>query len=242
MDASPVLKTMNFLAMTGNKTDEMQRRLLCEIQGNALETETYTGRRRFSDTVMAALARVPRHKFLPPELKKVAYINRPQPIGFGQTISQPYIVAVMTDLLDLKSTDKVLEIGTGSGYQAAVLASIADSVFSMESVKSLAESAAERLKELAFDNVKVRHGDGYKGWPEEAPFDAIMITAAPVSIPQALCRQLKGGGRMIVPVGPQYSTQLLKVGVKQDNGKVQFRTTLPVAFVPMVKIPDSTLN
>ncbi len=242
MGASAVLKTLNFLPMTGTKTDEMQQRLLCEIQENARETETYTGRRCFSDNVMAALGQVPRHKFLPTDKKRVAYINRPQPIGFGQTISQPYIVAVMTDLLDLKATDRVLEIGTGSGYQAAVLASIADSVFSMESVKSLAESAAERLKDLAFDNIEVRHADGYKGWPEEAPFDAIMVTAAPVSVPQALCRQLKVGGRIIVPIGPQYSTQLLKLGVKQADGKVRFRTTLPVAFVPMVKMPDSALN
>jgi len=226
--------------MARNEIEEMRQRLLSEIEGNALETETFTGRRRFSDKVMAAMARVPRHDFLPPGNEKLAYVNRPQPIGCGQTISQPYIVAVMTDLLDLEATDRVLEIGTGSGYQAAVLAEVAGSVFSIETVKSLAESAARRLGELGYDTVEVRHGDGYKGWPEQAPFDAILVSAAPESIPQALCRQLKVGGRMIVPVGRQYCTQLLKLGVKLNDGKVRFRSTLPVAFVPMVKKPVET--
>ena len=221
--------------MNTNKIEEMCQRLLNEIEGNALETASFTGRRHFSSKVMAAMARVPRHDFLPPSDERLAYINRPQPIGCGQTISQPYIVALMTDLLDLQASDRVLEIGTGSGYQAAVLAEIAGTVYSMETVKSLAESAAKRLQELGYDNIEVRHGDGYKGWPEQAPFDAIIVTAAPTSIPQALCQQLKEGGRIIVPVGPRFSTQLLKRGVKQDDGKVRFRTTLPVAFVPMVK-------
>ncbi len=226
--------------MKTNEIEDMRQRLLEEIEGNALETATFTGRRHFSSKVMAAMARVPRHDFLPPGEERLAYINRPQPIGYGQTISQPYIVALMTDLLDLHASDRVLEIGTGSGYQAAVLGEIAGTVYSMEAVKSLAESAAKRLAELGYDNIEVRHGDGYKGWPEQAPFDAIIVTAAPTSIPEALCRQLKEGGRIIVPVGPRFSTQLLKRGVKQGDGKVRFRTTLPVAFVPMVKKPVET--
>ncbi len=226
--------------MKTTEIEEMHQRLLNEIEGNAHETATFTGRRHFSSKVMAAMAHVPRHDFLPPGEESLAYINRPQPIGCGQTISQPYIVALMTDLLDLQASDRVLEIGTGSGYQAAVLAEIAGTVYSMETVKSLAESAAKRLKELGYDNIEVRHGDGYKGWPEHAPFDAIIVTAAPTSIPKALCQQLKEGGRIIVPVGPRFSTQLLKRGVKQVDGKVRFRTTLPVAFVPMVKKPVET--
>lgn len=223
--------------MTHTEIEEMRRRLIREIEANALETESYTGRRSFSAKVMAAMACVPRHKFLSPGNEALAYVNRPQPIGCGQTISQPLIVALMTDLLDLKASDRVLEIGTGSGYQAAVLAQVAGDIFSMESVESLAASATTRLAELGYDTVTVRHGDGFAGWPEQAPFDAIMVTAAPDKIPQALCRQLKEGGRIIVPVGPQYSTQLLKLGIKGEDGKVRFRTTLPVAFVPMIKNP-----
>ena len=223
--------------MNDSSIEGAHRRLLEEINRNALETENYTGRRRFGDAVMAALSAVPRHDFLPQSHQKVAYSNRPQSIGFGQTISQPYIVAVMTDLLDLKPTDKILEIGTGSGYQAAILAKIAKQVFSIETVKSLAESATRRLREQGYDNVQVRYGDGYKGWKEEAPFDAIIVTAAPERIPETLCQQLKVGGRIIVPVGRQFSTQILKLGAKKNDGRVSFRSTLPVAFVPMVKGP-----
>ncbi len=215
--------------------EKAHRLLLDEIEINALETENFTGRRRYCDAVMAALAKVPRHDFLPQSHAMVAYANRPQSIGYGQTISQPYIVAVMTDLLDLGPNDRVLEIGTGSGYQAAVLAEVTGRVFSIETVKSLAESAHKRLKQLGYNTIETRYGDGYEGWPEEAPFDAIMVTAAPESIPPALCDQLKVGGRMIVPVGRQFSTQILKLGVKNKAGKVRFRSTLPVAFVPMVK-------
>lgn len=223
--------------MATSEIEEMRRRLIREIEMTAEDTATFTGRRSFSEQVMAAMNRVPRHEFLASGNEKLAYVNRPQPIGCGQTISQPLIVALMTDLLDLKTSDRVLEIGTGSGYQAAVLAQVAGDIFSIESVKSLAASATTRLAELGCETVTVRHGDGFAGWPEQAPFDAIMVTAAPTSIPQALCQQLKVGGRIIVPVGPRFSTQLLKLGIKGEDGKVRFRTTLPVAFVPMIKNP-----
>lgn len=228
--------------MDEKNIDEMRQQLLREIEAGALQTKSFTGRSRFSDKVMAAIGQVPRHQFVPPDNQNLAYINRPQPIGHGQTISQPYIVALMTDLLDLQASDRVLEIGTGSGYQAAVLAQLAGRVYSMEAVKSLAQSADQRLTELGYDNIEVCRGDGYEGWPEQAPFEAIMVTAAPESIPQALCRQLKVGGRIIIPVGRRYGSQLLKLGVKQANGKMRFRATLPVAFVPMVKQPDSALH
>ncbi|MBL6931374.1 MAG: protein-L-isoaspartate(D-aspartate) O-methyltransferase [Rhodospirillales bacterium] len=223
--------------MSDSELEKAHRRLIEEIEMNARETENFTGRGRFSNAVMAAMAKVPRHEFLGDNHQGVAYSNRPQSIGFGQTISQPYIVAVMTDLLDLKPTDKVLEIGTGSGYQAAVLAEVTGHVYSMESVRSLAASAAKRLKRLGYDAIKLRHGDGYTGWEEEAPFDAILVTAAPETIPRALCDQLKVGGRMILPVGRQFSPQILKRGIKLNDGRVSFRSTLPVAFVPMVKGP-----
>lgn len=220
--------------MSEDNFEAARQRLITEIERNARETKKYTGRGRFRDATMAALEKVPRHRFLRPGDENVAYVNRPQSIGHGQTISQPYIVAVMTDLLDLTPEDRVLEIGTGCGYQAAVLAEVAAEVYSVEMVKSLADGATERLEKLGYDTIHVRHGDGAEGWASEAPFDAIMVTAAPERIPQKLSQQLKVGGRMVIPVGPRYSTQFLKVGVKKDDGKVSFHSTLPVAFVPMV--------
>lgn len=221
--------------MNADPFAKVRSRLLAEIDRNARETEPFTGRSRFSDAVMKAIETVPRHRFLPKEMAPSAYVNRPQPIGHGQTISQPYIVALMTDLLDLTPTDRVLEIGTGCGYQAAVLAEIAAKVFSVERKKELAASARVRLGELGYDNIEIREGDGFQGWPEKSPFDAIIVTAAPDKVPPALCEQLKVGGRMIVPVGPAHATQFLKLGRKGENGTVKFRSTLPVAFVPMVK-------
>lgn len=223
--------------MSDTTFETARNRLLDEIDLNARETETFTGRRRFSDAVMAAMKAVSRHRFMKESDAVAAYVNRPQGIGFGQTISQPYIVALMTDLLDLKTSDRVLEIGTGSGYQSAVLAEVAGRVYSVETVKTLAETATRRLKSLGYDTIEVRHGDGYQGWPEQAPFDAIMVTAAPERIPKTLLEQLKVGGRIVVPVGRQNSAQILKLGVKEDDGSVRFRSTLPVTFVPMVKVP-----
>jgi len=214
--------------------EKAHKRLLEDIAIDTRQTEIFTGRREISAPVMAVLARVPRHEFVLPEDDAVAYVNRPQGIGFGQTISQPYIVAVMTDMLELGPDDVVLEIGTGSGYQAAVLALLCRRVFSIETIKPLAKSAAARLKRLGYDNVDVRHGDGFLGWPEAGPFDAVIVTAAPERIPARLCDQLKVGGRIIVPIGPVHGNQILKVGIKDKVGKMHFASTLPVVFVPMV--------
>jgi len=216
------------------KLSASRDRLLAEIAANASETAHWTGREAFSDAVMAAMKRVPRHEFVGPDMAAAAYANRPQPIGHGQTISQPYIVALMSDLLDLRPTDRVLEIGTGSGYQAAVLAELCAHVYSVETVAKLAILAGERLKRLGFDNVTVRTGNGFDGWTEEAPFDAVIVTAAPDHIPETLIDQLAPGGRMAVPVGRQHETQFLFRLVKDRDGKVTKQDVLPVAFVPMV--------
>jgi len=180
--------------------------------------------------VLSALRKVERNRFVPEEYLNSAYSDQPLPIGEGQTISQPYIVALMTELLELKGDEKVLEIGTGSGYQAAVLAELAKEVYSIEIIGSLASMAKNRLLELGYQNIKVKAGDGYLGWPEVAPFDAIIITAAPDHIPKPLIEQLKEGGRMVVPVGTY--TQELKKIVKR-SGKIETTDVIPVVFVPM---------
>lgn len=181
-------------------------------------------------TVLAAMRKVPRHWFVPAELRFQAYDDGPLPIGEGQTISQPYIVAFMTEQLRLKGGEKVLEIGTGSGYQAAILGEICAEVYTIEIVDVLAERSAELLRRMGYQNIHVRSGDGYRGWPEQAPFDAIMVTAAPEHVPQPLVDQLKIGGRMILPVGNFF--QELKVIVKTEQGTYD-RDVLPVRFVPM---------
>jgi len=177
--------------MTDRPYANERARLLEEIDQEARETACYTGREQFSGRVMAAIAKVPRHEFVSADQKDAAYINRPLAIGQGQTISQPYIVAVMTDLLDLTPEDRVLEIGTGCGYQAAVLAEIAQTVYSVETIDVLAAAARVRLEKLGYDNIHLRTGDGFAGWPEHAPYDAIIVTAAPAKIPAALIEQLK---------------------------------------------------
>jgi protein-L-isoaspartate(D-aspartate) O-methyltransferase len=184
--------------------------------------------------VLGVMRTVPRHLFVPPEMVSQAYRDHPLPIGHGQTISQPYIVAYMTELLDVNETHKVLEIGTGSGYQAAVLSLLAGSVASIEIVAPLGEQAARLLKEHGFTNVEVRIGNGYLGWPEKAPFDRIILTAAPPDIPKALIDQLKPGGKMVAPVGEGPFGQDLVVLEKSASGRVSTRKVLPVAFVPMV--------
>ncbi|SCY57339.1 protein-L-isoaspartate(D-aspartate) O-methyltransferase [Nitrosospira sp. Nl5] len=183
--------------------------------------------------VIAAVGKVERHRFVPGWLTAFAYINRPLPIGHGQTISQPVIVALMTDLINVKAGDKVLEIGTGSGYQAAVLAEIVESVYTLEIIEPLGKEATERLKSLGYDNVKVRVGDGYYGWPEAAPFDAIVVTAAASHVPPPLIKQLKPGGRMVIPLGAHFMTQYLMLVEKHMDGSVTTRQILPVGFVPL---------
>jgi len=184
--------------------------------------------------VLEAMGRVPRHEFVPAAQRARAYEDGPLPIGHGQTISQPYVVAFMTEALDPKPTDRVLEVGTGSGYQAAVLSRLVTEVWSLELVEPLARRAEADLQRLGFANVKVRCGDGYLGWPEAAPFDAIIVTCAPEEVPPALVSQLKAGGRMIIPVGSQWGAQDLVLLRKTPAG-LERKAILPVRFVPMVK-------
>lgn len=207
--------------------------LVAEIESDVRETADYLGRGQLDERVLDALRTVPRHAFVPLLERPFAYQNRPLPIGHGQTISQPYIVAIMTDLLDPQPGDRALEVGTGSGYQAAVLATLVDRVYSLEIVEPLAESARERLAELGYANVSVRHGDGYYGWEEHAPFDAIVVTAAASHVPPPLVEQLKPGGRMIIPVGSYFLTQQLVLVTKDDRGEIRTRQLLPVMFVPL---------
>ena len=187
--------------------------------------------------VQQALARVPRHLFVPASQQRHAYENIPLPIGHGQTISQPSVVALMTDLLKLRKEDRVLEIGTGSGYQAAVLAELVRSVNTIEIVEPLGLEARERLARLGYGNVEVRIGDGYKGWEERAPFDAIMVTAGAEEIPPPLVQQLKPGGRMVIPVGPARDIQHLTLIEKQADGTLRSRKVVPVRFVPFTRAP-----
>lgn len=181
--------------------------------------------------VLRAMRDTPRHLFVPEQMQPHAYEDHPLPIGYQATISQPYIVALMTDTLDVKKNHRVLEIGTGSGYQAAILAQLAGRVYTMEIVPELAASAKEKLAQ--YENVEVRHGDGYQGWPEEAPFDRIMLTAAPPKLPEALLDQLKPGGKLLAPVGATPWTQELVLVEKSKDGKIREQSVLPVVFVPM---------
>ena len=213
--------------------EPQRQRMVEEIVALAREARAATGRATLSERVLAAMAKVPRHELVPAEQKAVAYANRPLPIGLGQTISQPFIVALMTDLMEVKPGDRVLEIGTGSGYQAAVLAELAATVYTIEIVEPLAREAAGRLNQLGYRNVVAKVGDGYQGWPEHAPFDAIMVTAAPREVPQPLIEQLKPGGRLVVPVGGQAAGQALLLIEKKTDGTVMRRNILAVSFVPL---------
>jgi protein-L-isoaspartate(D-aspartate) O-methyltransferase len=183
--------------------------------------------------VLAAMGKVPREEFVPPERRPYAYEDRPLPIGSGQTISQPYIVALMTELLAIKKGDKVLEIGTGSGYQAAILAELTPDVYTIEILPELAERAAATLKRLGYSTVKVRTGDGYQGWKEHAPFDGVIVTCAPEHVPEPLGKQLKEGGRMVIPVGETAGHQTLYL-LRKRHGKLESTAVIPVIFVPMV--------
>ncbi len=236
-----LLSALFLLAVTHAQPSEAQdqsaarARMVAEIAAMAHETGAETGRPRFGEAVMAAMGKVPRHRFVPALQGLFAYDNRPLPIGDGQTISQPYIVALMTDLLDPKPTDTVLEVGTGSGYQAAVLAELVAKVYTIEIVEALGLRARQILGELEYRNVEVRVGDGYGGWPAAAPFDAIIVTAAPTTVPQPLIDQLKPGGRMVIPVGAASDVQHLLLVEKQSDGRTTTRRTLPVRFVPLTR-------
>jgi protein-L-isoaspartate(D-aspartate) O-methyltransferase len=181
--------------------------------------------------VLAVMGKIPREEFVPPESRVASYEDGPLPIGYGQTISQPYVVAFMTEQLRSKPSDRVLEVGTGSGYQAAILAELVSEVYSIEIAEPLAKNAEATLQRLGYKNVHVKIGDGYKGWPEEAPFDAIIVTCAPDKVPQPLVDQLKDGGRMVIPVGERFAQQLYLL--EKKDGQLKQSATLPVRFVPM---------
>jgi len=211
-----------------------RQHMMREIEDTQRQVSRETGQATLDPRVLAAMGTVARHQFVRKDLESEAYENRPLPIGHGQTISQPYIVAIMTDLLRTRPGDRVLELGTGSGYQAAVLAELAKEVYTIEIIEPLAKQAAQRLAELGFRNVEVKLADGYYGWSEHAPFDAIIVTAAASHIPVPLVQQLKPGGRMVIPVGSTFLTQYLMLIEKQADGSVTTRQILPVAFVPLM--------
>ncbi len=208
-------------------------RLVQEVEADVRLTSSYLGADRLDPEVIRALRTVPRERFVPESLRDLAYANRPLPIGLGQTISQPYIVAVMSHLIAIKPGDRVYELGTGSGYQAAVLAEMGAEVYSIEIVPELAERAATVLAELGYAKVQVRAGDGYLGWPKAAPFDAVIVTAAGPEVPRSLVDQLKSGGRLVMPLGGERETQSLVVVTKQADGTLNRRDVLPVRFVPI---------
>jgi protein-L-isoaspartate(D-aspartate) O-methyltransferase len=226
LSAAILLFASRCAAQDERTLDEARRRMV----------EEQLVRRDIEDPkVLAAMGRVPRHRFVPEALQFRAYADHPLPIGSGQTISQPYIVALMTQLAELEPDDTVLEIGTGSGYQAAVLAEIARQVYTIEIVPELAETAKARLAELGYRNVTARTGDGYAGWKEAAPFDAILVTAAPPEVPPPLVEQLAPGGILVIPVGPQSRTQRLLRIEKSADGSTTTREVIPVIFVPLVR-------
>jgi protein-L-isoaspartate(D-aspartate) O-methyltransferase len=227
------------LALAGNgaRADDsyqsQRANMIRVIESDVRATSAYLKRSALDESVLEAMSRVPRHEFVPADLVDQAYRNRPLPIGHGQTISQPYIVAVMTDLLELEPGQKVLEIGTGSGYQAAVLAALGTRVWSIEIIEALGERASALLQRLGYDGIELRTGDGYYGWAEQAPFDAIVVTAAASHIPPPLIKQLGVGGKMIIPVGSRFSTQELILITRINPEEVVTRQVLPVRFVPL---------
>jgi protein-L-isoaspartate(D-aspartate) O-methyltransferase len=214
-----------------------RERMLDRIDELMQLTAAQTGRPRLSATIREAMGRVPRHRFVPEPQQASAYSDRALPIGEGQTISQPFIVALMTELLEPAPGQRILEVGTGSGYQAAVLAECGARVFTIEIVRSLGERAGALLAELGYRNVDVRIGDGYLGWPEQAPFDRIVVTAAPDHIPQPLLDQLAAGGRMVIPVGPERWQQDLLLITRSADGRTLTDNKIPVRFVPLTRAP-----
>lgn len=209
------------------------KRMIADIEREVEFTRSFIGKNALDPKVMEAMRKVQREEFVTSDLRMYAFDNGPLPIGYGQTISQPYIVALMTDLLQLQSDHVVLEIGTGSGYQTAVLSHLVKKVYTMEVIKELGEAAAERLKELHYTNIESRIGNGYNGWPEHAPFDAIIVTAAATHIPPALIDQLRPGGKMVIPIGLPYMHQELMLIEKDAQGEIQTNDILGVAFVPL---------
>jgi len=219
----------------GQISYESQRLTMVEaLRDHSRLSEQY-GAPPISERTLAVFGQVPRHEFVPDEQKRYAYENRPLPIGARQTISQPYIVALMTDLAEVTKNDTVLEVGTGSGYQAAVLSELAGRVYTIEIVEMLGRRAANTLERLGYNNVTVRVGDGYAGWPDQAPFDAILVTAAPEKVPDPLIEQLAVGGRMVIPVGAENEVQILQVLTKEADGLVVVSHVIAVRFVPLTR-------
>jgi len=209
-----------------------RQQMIVDIEDYVETTAKYINKKTFDQRVMQAMGTVPRHEFVPTIMRSKAYENQPLPIGYGQTISQPYIVALMTELLQPQPDHHVLEIGTGSGYQAAVLSPLVKQVYSIEIIEALGKSSSQLLSRLGYDNVKTRIADGYDGWPQQAPFDGIIVTAAISHIPPPLVQQLKNGGRMVIPVGTRFQTQYLTLVEKDMQGTITTRQVLPVYFVP----------
>ena len=222
------------LSCSAVDTDQQRLQMLADIESGVELTRDLIGRDHLSQRVMTAMREVPREAFVPENMRHAAFRDGALPVGHGQTISQPYIVALMTDLLELGQDSSVLEIGTGTGYQAAILSRLARQVYSIERIPALAQAARQRLLEMGYDNVETRCGDGYQGWPEKAPFDGIIVTAAAPFIPPALLNQLKPGGRMVIPIGMPYSHQQLKLVTRDENGEIGTRSLIGVAFVPLV--------
>lgn len=210
--------------------------MLREIEDEVSFTQHYIGRDKLDPRVMDAMAAVPRHEFVPEHQRGMAYLNGPLTIGHGQTISQPYIVALMTELLEVDENSVILDVGTGSGYQAAVLAQIVKKVYSIEVIPELTESACQRFEKLGYTNIETRIGDGHLGWPEHAPYDGIIVSAAASEIPEALVEQLKPDANLVIPVGMHYGPQELMVVHKGEKGEVVNQDVLAVSFVPLVKI------
>lgn len=225
--------TGSFPAYADDKNSAARQQLVKIIEEDVKQTSLELNKSELDPRVMKAIGQVPRHEFVPESERAYAYENRPLPIGHGQTISQPYVVAIMTDMLNLKPGSKVLELGTGSGYQAAILAELAGEVYTIEIVEALGLEAKQRLQKLGYKNVITKIGDGYYGWEEHAPFDAIIVTAAASHIPPPLIKQLKPGGRMVIPVGSRFMLQQLLIVDKQDDGKVVSKQVMPVIFVPV---------
>ena len=228
-----VISSLSVPLLHADEYSGLRQQMIEVIEADVRETSRYLGTAALDPLVMKAMGNVKRHEFVPGALQRFAYVNRPLPIGHGQTISQPYIVAVMTNLLQVTPQSKVLEIGTGSGYQAAILAELVDSVYTIEIIEELATQAMQRFKRLDYKNIETKIADGYYGWEKHAPFDAIIVTAAASHIPPPLIKQLKPGGRMVIPVGSRFMTQELLLINKMANEKITIRQILPVAFVPL---------
>ena len=216
-------------------TKKRLENMLKEIEDEVVFTERFIGKNKLDDRVMQAMHDVPRHEFVPRMQQGLAYMNGPLSIGHGQTISQPYIVALMTDMLNVNEDSVVLELGTGSGYQAAILSRIVKQVYSMEVIPELLESAQQKFKKLGYNNIETRLGDGHQGWPEHAPYDGIIVTAAAGDIPDTLIEQLKPGANLVIPVSRDFGPQELLLVNKQQDGSIITNDVLAVAFVPLVK-------